>query len=88
MTTTIERTIEVPADHRIFLEIPETIPRGLAKIALHIIPLETVSLPRENQDSRRIAFHSFMKRRKAAPPDFDYKKEMEEALAEKYGCLS
>jgi hypothetical protein len=34
-----------------------------------------------------MAFQSFMKRRKAAPPDFDYQKELEEALDEKHGCI-
>jgi hypothetical protein len=42
----------------------------MAKIALHITSLETASLPQENQDSRRMAFQSFMKRRKAAPADY------------------
>jgi hypothetical protein len=84
----IERTIEVTADRRIFLEIPEAIPRGMAEIALHITPLETASLTRESRDSRRMAFQSFMKRRKAAPPGFDYQQEMEEALDEKHGCIS
>jgi hypothetical protein len=46
----------------------------MVKIALHITPLETTSLPQENQDSKCVAFRSFMKYRKAAPPGFDYKK--------------
>ncbi|MDR1469873.1 MAG: hypothetical protein LBT00_11325 [Spirochaetaceae bacterium] len=85
---TIERTIEVPADRRVFFEIPKTIPRGMTKIALHIMPLETASSLQENQNSRRIAFQSFMQYRRAAPPGFDYKKELEEALDEKHGCIS
>lgn len=85
---TIEQTIEVPADRRVFWEIPETIPRGMAKITLHIMPLNTASLPQENHDSKRTAFQSFMKYRRAAPHGFDYKKELEEALDEKHGCIS
>jgi hypothetical protein len=78
----IEQTIEVPADHRLLLEIPATIPRGKAKIALHITPFEA-----NPGESKRLAFQSFMKFRKAAPSDFDYKKELTEALDEKHGCI-
>jgi hypothetical protein len=84
----IEQTIEVPVDHRVFFKLPETIPLGMVKIALHITPLETTSLSQENQDSKCVAFRSFMKYRKTAPPGFDYKKELEEALDEKHGCIS
>jgi hypothetical protein len=84
---TIEQTIEVPEDHRIFLEIPGTVPQGMAKIALHIIPLKTTPLPQISQESKRAAFQAFMKYRKAAPPGFDYKKELMEALDEKHGHI-
>jgi hypothetical protein len=51
----IEQTIEVPADHRLLLELPAGIPRGIAKIALHITPLDP-----DPQKSKRVAFQSFM----------------------------
>jgi hypothetical protein len=35
---TIEQTIEIPADHRLTLEIPREIPPGTAKIELTITP--------------------------------------------------
>jgi hypothetical protein len=78
----IEQIIEVPADHRILLELPVDL-RGKAKIALRITPLEAVDL----RESKRAAFQSFMKFRKAAPPDFDYQKELVAALEEKYGRI-
>jgi hypothetical protein len=78
----IEQTIEVPADHRLLLELPAGIPRGKAKIALHIIPLDS-----ESRKSKRAAFQSFMKFRKTAPSDFDYKKELMEALDERHGRI-
>jgi hypothetical protein len=79
----VEQTVEVPADHRIFLEIPETIPQGKVKLAFYITPLEA-----ESPESKGAAFRSFMKYRKAAPPGFDYKKELTESLDEKYGRIS
>lgn len=79
----IEQTIEIPADHRIFLEVPKTVPQGMAKIALHITPLEAAP----PSQPKLAAFQSFMKYRKAAPPDFEYKKELMEALDEKHGRI-
>jgi hypothetical protein len=87
MNMTIEQTIEVPENHRIFLEIPEIIPQGMAKISLHIVPLKTTPLPQTSQESKCAAFQAFIKRRKAAPPGFDYKKELLEALDEKHGRI-
>ncbi|MDR2607629.1 MAG: hypothetical protein LBC57_04485 [Treponema sp.] len=83
----IEQTIEVPEDHRVFLEIPGTIPQGMVRISLHIIPLKTTPPPQTSQESKRAAFQAFMKYRKAAPSGFDYKKELMEALDEKYGSI-
>jgi hypothetical protein len=84
MNMTIEQTIEVPDDHRIFLEISGTIPLGMVKIALDITPLKAVPLPQDNPEPKRAAFQSFMKYCKAAPAGFDYKAELKEAFDEKY----
>jgi hypothetical protein len=85
---TIEQTIEVPEDHRIFLEIPRTIPQGMAKIALDITPLKAVPpLPNSPEESKRAAFQLFIQRCKTAPPGFDYKNELMEALDEKHGRI-
>ena len=46
----IEQTIEIPASHRIVLELPEELPIGKAKVELIITP-ETVP-----QSRRRDAF--------------------------------
>ena len=35
---TIEQTVEIPADHRIFLDVPPDIPQGKAWIAATILP--------------------------------------------------
>jgi hypothetical protein len=48
---TIEQTIEIPADHRLTLEIPLEIPAGKARVALIFspvveqVPLERVRTP-------------------------------------------
>jgi hypothetical protein len=47
----IEQTIEVPADHRLLLELPAGISLGMAKIALHITPPDP-------QKPKRAAFQS------------------------------
>jgi len=38
----IEQTVEIPASHRIFLDLPQELPVGKAKVELTITP-ETVS---------------------------------------------
>jgi len=35
---TIEQTVEIPADHRIFFDLPFELPMGKAKIKLTVIP--------------------------------------------------
>jgi hypothetical protein len=82
---TIEQTIEIPAGHQLSLEIPEIVPTGKAKIVVHITPIES-SQP-QNIDKKRAAFQSFMTYPKTAPVDFDYKKELLEALDEKHGRI-
>jgi hypothetical protein len=37
---TIEQTIEIPADRRLVLDLPEDIPAGTAKITLSISPFD------------------------------------------------
>ena len=36
---TIEQIIEIPADHRIFLDLPRDLPVGKAKVELTFTPL-------------------------------------------------
>jgi hypothetical protein len=38
MTTTIERTIDIPVDRRLSLELPETVSCGRATVVITIIP--------------------------------------------------
>jgi hypothetical protein len=82
---TIEQTIEIPIEHRFSLKIPKAIPAGKAKIVVHITSLEN-SQP-QNINKKRAAFQSFMEYRKTPPEDFDYKKELMEALDEKHGRI-
>jgi len=35
---TITQTVEIPADHRVFLDFPKEIPAGKAQIELKVIP--------------------------------------------------
>ena len=35
---TIEQTVEIPADHRLFIDIPLSIPAGKAKVELTVTP--------------------------------------------------
>jgi hypothetical protein len=35
---TIEQTVEIPADHRLYIDVPPYIPEGKATITLSIIP--------------------------------------------------
>jgi hypothetical protein len=35
---TLQKTVEIPADRRLFLELPENLPDGLADITLKIKP--------------------------------------------------
>jgi hypothetical protein len=37
--TTIEQTVEIPADHRLYIDIPPYIPEGKATITLSIDPV-------------------------------------------------
>ena len=58
----IEQTIEVPADYRIFLELPRTIPIGVkAQVQIQIPPVSTnkgigsvISQPDEIMDIRQL----------------------------------
>jgi hypothetical protein len=47
---TIERTIEIPDSHRIFVDLPSQIPAGKAKISINIIECPS--------DSEVEAFHN------------------------------
>jgi hypothetical protein len=45
---TIEQTVEIPADHRLTIEVPPEIPAGRAKLTLSISPGEkTVKMSRQ-----------------------------------------
>jgi hypothetical protein len=35
---TIEKTVDIPADYRLTLEIPHTVPRGKARLEIIITP--------------------------------------------------
>ena len=53
---TIEQTIDIPADHRIFLDLPMDIPQGKARVAATIIPVaETPDAPSGLTLSERFA---------------------------------
>jgi hypothetical protein len=49
---TIEQTVEIPADHRLFIDVPAEIPAGKALVRL--IPLDTVDENRTNERIRVI----------------------------------
>jgi hypothetical protein len=40
---TIEQTVEIPADHRLTIEVPPEIPAGKAKITVFISPRENTT---------------------------------------------
>jgi hypothetical protein len=91
----IEQIVEVPANHRLVLDLPPEIPEGRVKATL---TLETESSPSVSTAFRQMpedmwkerAEKSFLlieKLRKKARPDFDYKKELEAARDEKYARL-
>jgi hypothetical protein len=40
---TIEQTIEIPADHRLVLNVPEYIPSGMADVEITILPRKKTS---------------------------------------------
>jgi hypothetical protein len=44
---TITKTVEVPADRRIFLDLPPELPVGRAKVELSIIPDIAENMPEE-----------------------------------------
>jgi len=45
---TIEQTVEIPADRRIFLDLPPELPIGMAKVELTLTPLSAIP-ERENR---------------------------------------
>ena len=42
---TIEQTIEIPASHRVFLDLPVELPIGKAKVKLTVIPEKSRIVP-------------------------------------------
>jgi hypothetical protein len=52
---TIEQTVEIPADHRLILELPQEIPAGKAEITLSISPkARPVKAPRQTAFDPRL----------------------------------
>jgi hypothetical protein len=47
---TIERTVDIPVDHRLTLEIPREIPAGKTIVALTLIPIPIIEKPRKKND--------------------------------------
>jgi len=56
---TITQTIEIPADHRLTIEVPREVPAGLAKLEVKLIPVV-----KEHTDSRSDAPKSTDEREK------------------------
>jgi len=54
---TIEQTIEIPASHRITLDLPPELPTGKTKVELSFTPLSNVS---QAQDSGKIHLTKLM----------------------------
>jgi hypothetical protein len=52
----IEQIVDIPADHRIFLDVPPDVPAGKARVAATIIPVaETPDVPSGLSLSERFA---------------------------------
>jgi hypothetical protein len=49
---TIEQTIEIPENHRLFFDIPRNIPSGRAKVALTVTPESSPGMERAGIDLR------------------------------------
>jgi hypothetical protein len=52
---TIERTVDVPADHRLFIEVPPEIPAGRTILTLTLTPADGETAPRRRLTDRQRA---------------------------------
>jgi hypothetical protein len=50
---TIEQTVEIPADHRLILEVPREIPAGRTRVELKFTPMPSASCPLERETDEK-----------------------------------
>jgi hypothetical protein len=55
---TIEQTVEIPANHRLVLEVPPEIPVGKAKAAITLVFETETPQPEEEKDMRKATPHT------------------------------
>jgi hypothetical protein len=81
----IEQTVDIPADHRIFLDVPPDIPQGKAWVELKVTPVYEESCGAEAEAAKSATPHAdFLSGILAGAGDITLEQIRDERLVKKY----